>query len=369
MKKIIAITLMLGMIYSTTGCTSAQKEYSDAAEDAASMVEASTAQIDSETKTDSLIGAETEPPADATKTPDTQFVLEYPDDMQALGFTEPIVMNEMPKKVVSLSTAPVLALHELGANLVGIPISTVIVWPEELTANAESISFSVMSDGDFDFESVLALEPDLVFLASAAKDTAGAALESLGITVYYVYAGHTVPYTSIKMQTEALINAFDMTEESIAAGEAIMARFDALEEKLTETRQLYAGNSVLVLQSNSYQSHYAQTKEGTLGSLLDMIGFTNVYENETSSLAQIDLEQALSYNPDYIVAVGSGSAEYQQELMNKAFESNPEYWNCMTAVKNGNVICLDVKYIASTGINVIDNITSLIADIASCMGE
>lgn len=369
MKRILAIVLMLGMVCSISGCGSAQEEVTSTAGNAAADAESPTTQAETEAETESRTEAETEAVTEAAKTPDTQFVLEYPADMQELGFTEPIVMDEMPERVVSLSTAPVLALHELGANLVGVPVSTVIVYPEELTANAESVSFSVMSDGDFDFESVLALEPDLVFLASAAKDTAGAALESLGLTVYYVYAGHTVPYESIKMQTEVLIDAFDMTEESIAAGEDIMARFDTLEEKLSETQQLYAGNSVLVLQSNSYQSHYAQTKEGTLGSLLDMIGFTNVYENETSSLAQIDLEQALSYDPDYIVSVGSGSAEYQQELMDKAFESNPEYWNCMKAVENGNVICLDVKYISSTGINVIDNMTSLMADIEACMGE
>lgn len=369
MKILLAIASVAAILCSVTGCGSAEE--ASVADTAASTEAAKiqTTQAETQAETAAETEAETEMETQPQKTPDTQFVLEYPEDMQALGFTEPVVMEEMPERVVSLSTAPVLALHELGANLVGVPVSSVIVWPEELTANSESVSFSAMSDGDFDFESVLALEPDLVFLASAAKDTAGAALESLGLTVYYVYAGHTVPYESIKMQTEVLIEAFDMTQESIDAGEAILDRFAELEEKLAETQKLYAGSSVLVLQSNSYQSHYAQTKEGTLGSMLDMMGFTNVYENETASLAQIDLEQALTYNPDYIVCVGSGSAEYQEELMNKAFESNPEYWNCMTAVENGNVICLDVKYISSTGINVIDNMTSLMDDIQACMGE
>lgn len=301
--------------------------------------------------------------------PDTQFVLEYPADMQALGFTESLVLEKAPERIVCLSTAPVLALHELGANIIGVPVSTIVVWPEELLNNAESVSFSVMSDGDFDFESVLALEPDLVFLASAAKDTAGAALESLGLTVYYVYAGHTVSYESVKMQTEALINAFDMTEESILAGREIMARFDELEARLEETKATYEGKTVLVLQSNSATSHYAQTSKGTLGSMLDMMGFTNVYENEGSSLAQIDLEQALFYNPDYIVCVGAGSADAQKALMEDAFESNPDYWYSMAAVENGNVIYMDVTYISSAGINVIDRISDLIDIIETTIGE
>ena len=288
--------------------------------------------------------------------------------MQALGCTDPIELDTAPGRIVCLSTVPVLALHELGANIVGVPLSTVVVWPEELTSNAESVSFSVMSDGDFDFESVLALEPDLVMLASAAKDTAGAALESLGLTVYYVYAGHTVSYESVKMQTQALIDAFDMTEESVEAGKAIMTRFDALEARLAETGALYDGKTVLVLQSNTISSHYAQTKEGTLGSMLDMIGFTNVYENEGSSLAQVDMEQMLSYDPDYIVCVGAGSAQTQQALMEDAFESNPDYWYSMRAVEEGNMIYMDVTYISSAGINVIDKITGLIDIIEANIG-
>ena len=58
-----------------------------------------------------------------------KFVLEYPEDMQELGYTDPIVLDEVPERVVSLSAAPVLALYELGVNLVGIPNSMVVTWP------------------------------------------------------------------------------------------------------------------------------------------------------------------------------------------------------------------------------------------------
>ena len=47
------------------------------------------------------------------------FVMEYPEDMQALGFTEPLVLDSVPQRIVCLSTAPVLALYEMGAKLAG----------------------------------------------------------------------------------------------------------------------------------------------------------------------------------------------------------------------------------------------------------
>ena len=92
-------------------------------------------------------------------------MLEYPQDMQELGFTEPLVLDEMPQRVVSLSTAPVLALYELGVNLVGVPTSSVVTWPSELQDNAQTVSFSAMSADDFDYESVVSLEPDLGILS------------------------------------------------------------------------------------------------------------------------------------------------------------------------------------------------------------
>lgn len=351
---LLAVALVLGCM---AGCSSDEENHKTTETTEGSAASGET-----------VNGEETTETTEETVTVDTQFVLEYPADMQALGFTEPLVMDEAPQRVVCLSTSPVLALHELGANIIGVPISTVVVWPQELIDNSESVTFSVMGE-DYDFESVLALEPDLILLASAARDTAGAALESLGMTVYYVYAGHTVSYESVKMQTQVLVDAFDMTEESVLAGQALMARFDALEAKLKQTRAKYGDTTVLVLQSGSASSHYAQTEKGTLGSMVDMIGMTNVYENSAASLAQVDLEQMLSYDPDYIICVGSGSAEYQRQLMQQAFDSNPDYWYAIDAVKNGNVICLDVSYISSAGINVIDQIEGLIDIIDAAVGE
>ena len=96
-----------------------------------------------------------------------KFVLEYPEDMQELGYTDPVVLDEVPERVVSLSAAPVLAMYELGVNLVGIPNSMVVTWPEDLQESTETVSFSVMSPDDFDYESVVDLEPDLVLLTMA----------------------------------------------------------------------------------------------------------------------------------------------------------------------------------------------------------
>ncbi|MGI6688671.1 MAG: ABC transporter substrate-binding protein [Christensenellales bacterium] len=285
-----------------------------------------------------------------------QIVLEYPDNMKEKGFEEGLILESMPRRVVCLHATPVLALHELGVPLVGIPKSRVVVWPESLQERIEA-DFEIGHGANFDVETVVALQPDLVLLGYTTKDTYGAILETAGIPTYYVDAGHTVSYESIKAQTEALIDAFDPHGKT---GKEIQERFVKLEARLAEEKTRNAGKTVMVLQS-SPPSHYIQSNTGTLGSMADMLGFENVYQDPQAPLVLLDLEVALSYNPDYVFSVGAlPSGEEQKKSMEEDFANNPDYWNAIPAIKEGRILYLPISYISSAGINVVDNINLLI---------
>ncbi len=297
-----------------------------------------------------------------------KFVMTYPEDMQALGFTEPLVLDSVPQRIVCLSAAPVLALYEMGAKLVGIPSSRVVSWPEGLKESTETVQFSAMSSSDFDYESIVALEADLVLVGSSSTEV-GEQIQALGIPVYYVFAGHTVSYDNIKNQTAALTSAFSVDEASTAKAEEIMSRFTALEERLASVQPIYADKKAMVLQSSDTANHYIQTERGTLASMAAMMGFGNVYENETSSMAKLDMEQALDYNPDLVLCVGGGTAEEHKALMEQAFSENEAYWNSIDAIKNGDVIYLPVEFCSTAGIHVIDNINELVDCIEAFYAE
>lgn len=299
---------------------------------------------------------------------DQKFVMTYPEDMQALGFMEPLVLEGVPQRIVCLSAAPVLALYEMGANLVGIPTSRVVTWPEDLVAATEPVQFSAMSSSDFDYECIVELEADLVLVGSSSTEV-GEQIESLGIPVYYVFAGHTVSYDNIKAQTEALVKAFSLDEASTAKGEEIMGRFTALEERLASVQPTYADKKVMVLQSGDASNHYIQTARGTLASMAAMMGFENVYENEASSMTKLDFEQALDYNPELVLCVGSGTAQEHQALMEQAYSENEAYWYSIDAIKNGDVIYLPVEFCSTAGIHVVDSINTLIDCIEAFYAE
>ena len=298
--------------------------------------------------------ADTTAAAGESETEPAGVTIEYPANMQQRGYTEPVVLEAMPQRVACLSSSPVLALYEMGVPMIAIPASSVVEWPEDLAASAEQLQMA--HNTNFDVETVIALEPDLVIMGYTSQETYGNVVSDAGIPVYYVDAGHTVPYDSIKMQTEALVNAFGADSE---AGAAMLQRFDDLEARLEDVRAQLEGKTVMVLQS-SPPTHYIQTSAGTLGSMAEMIGLTNVYENDASSMVQLDYETALSYNPDLVLCVGmSETGEGHRELMEADFANNPEYWNSIPAIANGDVLYLPVRFVSSAGINVVDNIGEL----------
>ena len=284
-----------------------------------------------------------------------KIVLEYSSDLAAMGFKDPVILPKRPERVVSLVHTPVLALHEMGIKQIIIPQNKMFAWPEALAKEAKE--FNVSMNDNFDIESIIAEQPDLVIVGYQAKDSYGKILEKEKIPVYYVDAGHIVSYSSIKHLTENLIKAFGKDN---AGARAIEERFAKLEQRMEAKRVDNKGKRVMVLQSGPPR-HFIQNREGTLGNMADMLGYENVYTDTKAKLVMLDKEQALSYHPDLLLCVGAApTGEGHQQVMEEDFARNPEYWNSIGAIREGRVVYLPVKYVASAGINVIDNINELI---------
>ena len=293
--------------------------------------------------------------AKETEVGSEKVVLEYSSDLAEMGFKDPVVLPKRPERVVSLVHTPVLALYEMGVKQIIIPQNKMFAWPEGLAKDAKE--FNVSMNDNFDIETIIAERPDLVIVGYQAKDSYGKILEKENIPVYYVDAGHIVSYSSIKHLTENLIKAFGKDNEG---ARAIEARFAKLEKRMEAKRADNKGKRVMVLQSGPPR-HFIQNREGTLGNMADLLGYENVYQDTKAKLVMLDKEQALSYNPDLLLCVGGApTSEGHQKVMEEDFARNPEYWNSISAIREGHVVYLPIKYVASAGINVIDNINELI---------
>ena len=279
-----------------------------------------------------------------------EFRLEYTEIMKQQGFTEDIVLETKPERVVCVSTSTTPLLFEVGASLVGIPTSTVFETPSDYTG--EKLQ-SLMSD-DFNIETVVALNPDLVIIPSSSKEQYGDALESSNIPVYYTNSGHSATYESVVQEAEVIINAFGKDSEN---AKKVLQSFDDLDKKMEESKKALEGKTVMIIAT----TEYIQSKSGTAGSMADMIGLTNVYENEQAGMVALDQETTLGYNPDVILAIGSSmSEEDNKAVFEAAFAENSEYWGSFEAIKNNKVIYLPSSYMPSAGIGVVKQISDLI---------
>lgn len=293
--------------------------------------------------------------ADNKSVADGKIVLEYTEQLKEYGFENPVILNKKPERIVSLVHTPVLALYEMGMTQVAVPENKMFRWPEKLESQAKLLNVS-MND-NFDIESVVALEPDLVIVGYQAKDTYGKILEKEKIPVYYVDAGHTVTYSSVKELTFKLLDAFGQNN---SGAEQIRQRFDKLETRMAEKRENNKGKKVMVLQS-APPRHFIQSKEGNLGNMADLLGYDNVYQDSTNKLVLLDREQAISYEPDLLLCVGVAiSGDEHRKVMEADFSANEVYWQSIKAIREKHIVYLPVKYIATAGINIVDNINELI---------
>lgn len=290
-----------------------------------------------------------------------KFVLEYPAHMQELGYTSKIEMDDVPERIVCMTTYPVMTLYEMGVEMVAVPQTSVLDYPDDLKAE----QLPSLSSETFSAENIVDLEPDLVIMASSNQQDYGETLTELGIPVYYMAIGsqsHNI-YDVIKEQSQCLVDAFAVDVSSEEKAHNVMAQFDELDERVKELQKACEGKTVMILLAGGPTSMYLQTENATLGCMADMCGLQSVYHNDqASSMIPLDMESALEYDPDLVLITGMGSSEDVKTLMEGIYELNPEYWNSIPAIQEGEVIYLPGNYVSTAGINIINNIEDL-ADI------
>lgn len=284
-----------------------------------------------------------------------QIVLPFGKSLEKAGIKGSLTLAKKPERVVSLTNTPVLTLEALGVNQVGIPDTKILQWPDSLKKKAKLFQTGMRSN--IDIESVIALQPDLVIVGYHAKDTYGKILEREKIPVYYVDAGPTVSYASVKEMTLTFVDAFGKDTE---AGKAIQKKFADVEQQMAEEKKKNAGKKVMVMQA-APPRFYLQNKFGTVGSMLNLLGYTNVAPEKGGIMVPMDQEKALSYDPDLIVCVSAMAGENEQKgLMEKEFADHQDYWSHFKAIRAGKVIYLPKTFAVSGGLDEIDQIQNLI---------
>ena len=306
MKKLISLLLVLTMLLTLAACSQAGKP--DASTPATTEA--------------------TVPATEATVSETTAALSHYPITVTDHAGRE-VVIEEEPQKLVSgyyISTSLLIAL-DLDKRLVGI----------EAKANKRAIYSlaapklidlpNVGTAKEFDLEGCAALEPDLVILPIKLKG-AVETLEGLGIDVLLVNPENQELLTGMIHMIAAATNTEDKAEALLSF---TAAQESYLSEALAaaETPSVYlAGNSSLLSTAGNamYQSD-----------MIRLAGGVNVAaEIQDSYWVEIDYEQLLTWNPDYIILASDATYTVEDVL------ADPNLADC-TAVVSGNVYQLPNK--------------------------
>ena len=312
MKKIIALLLALMMVFTLASCGAPAVEETQAPTD-----------------------AQTEAPTEAPTEGQTEPVgISYPVTVTDMAGRE-VTIEAEPQRIVSgyyISSSACIALG-LKDRVVGIE-SKSNKRPIYSLAAPEMLELpNVGTAKEFDLETCLSTEPDLVILPMKQKDTA-AALEELGIPALLVMPeSHeqiiemfTLIATAANVDAEALISYY----------QAELAEVEALVAGVTEQPVVYiTGTSsyLTTAPAQMYQSSLITTAGGTAAGA----------EIEGTSWVEISYEQLLTMNPDIIVvptnSLANGSADYAlEDLLN-----DPELSE-VTAIKNGAVYQMTIGF-------------------------
>ena len=306
MKKLLSLLLVLTMLLSLTACGQTGKPE----ETTPATTEATV-------------------PATIETVPETTVALShYPVTVTDHAGRE-VVIEEEPEKLVSgyyISTSLLIAL-DLDERLVGI----------EAKANKRAIYAlsapelidlpNVGTAKEFDLEGCAALEPDLVILPIKLK-SAVETLEGLGIDVLLVNPENQELLTGMIHMIAAATNTEDKAAELLdftAAQESFLA--DALSGAETPSVYLAGNSSFLSTAGNAmYQSD-----------MIRLAGGVNVAaEIADTYWVEIDYEQLLTWNPEYIILASDAAYTVEDVL------ADPNLADC-AAVANGNVYQLPNK--------------------------
>jgi len=323
-RKLLSILIAFSLTLSVTACGQANTN-----ENIVSNTENTSTTAEEETVSEQTSENQTTLESSLDEAANTDIPLtQYPVTVTDQAGRE-VTIDSEPEKLVSgyyISSSLLIAL-DLDDKLVGIEAKAG-KRPIYALSAPELIDLpNVGTAKEFDLEGCIALEPDLIILPLKLKNTAET-LEKLDIDVLYVNPENQELLTDMMTLIGTATNTQAKTAQLMSFVEKQEATLTDLLAK-AETPSVYlAGNSSMLSTAGDamYQSN-----------MITLAGGKNVAADITDTYwVEIDYEQLLSWNPDYIILASDADYSVDDVL------ADPNLTEC-AAVKNKNVYQMPSK--------------------------
>ena len=204
---------------------------------------------------------------------------------------------------------------------------------------------------EYDLETIVSLNPDLVIAGAINTPELVQSLEDLGLKVFYLANPTDLEGTFSAILTLGIISGHeheaDLLVESLRARtEAVVSTLENVDEQPTVYYELDASDVT---------KPYTPGPNTFYSSMIQAAGAENIGEKLEFEWAQVSLEQLLIEDPDLILL---GDAMWG--VTPESVAERPG-WDTLSAVKNGHVLPFDDNLIARIGPRQVDGLEALAA--------
>jgi len=254
------------------------------------------------------------------------------------GTGRTIELKQAPERIVSISPAHTETLFALGLGDKVVGVSDWCYRPEEaLEKEKVGDAFTLNK------EKLVALKPDLVFVAGTADTQQGKEIEDLGIPVYLSSPGsidevledirRVAKITGVKEQGEELTTKMEQDLDSLSASIEALAT---------------SKPTVLVVLD---QELWTVGPGSFMDDVLGRAGGVNIIKDVEMQYLQISMEDVLANDPDVILVT------IPEESI-AGLEARPG-WSDLTAVKEGKVYFVDGDLTSRPGPFIVDGVKEI----------
>jgi iron complex transport system substrate-binding protein len=265
------------------------------------------------------------------------------------GLDRAVSLEKPAQRVVSLAPSNTEILFAIGAG-------SQVVGRDEFSdypAEAKDLASIGGGFGDYNYEAIVELQPDLVLAAEINTPEQVQAVEDLGLTVYYLSNPTTLEEMYANLRRVGQMTGHEA--EAAALAEELAARQAAVVETSASAE---ARPGVFYELDNTDPGAPWTAGPGTfINTLIEMAGGHNVAADLQGQYVQISLEELLVRDPEIILL---GDAAYGVTP-----ESVPQRagWEKIAAVQEKRIYTFDDNLVSRPGPRLVDGLEALAAEI------
>lgn len=261
------------------------------------------------------------------------------------GLDRSVSLEQPAQRIVSLAPSATEILFAVGAGGQVVGRDSFSNYPAS-TAELPDVGGSM---GDYSFEAIAKLNPDLVVLTEINTPEQVKSLEDLGLTVYYLKNPVALDGLYPMLESVGTLTGHDKEAAALVT---------SLKERVKKVQDTIAGAQTTPMVFYELDGSDA-AKPWTSGpgtfvdQLIQMAGGSNVGAAMQDAWAQISLEQLLVADPDVILL---GDAAYGMTPEQVAARNG---WQTLKAVKEGKIYAFNDDLVSRPGPRLVDGLEEL----------